>query len=62
VKITAVTGYAVRLHHRNLFIVTVETDTGLTGLGEGGMAGRELAMQGMLEHFAGFLVGRDPGR
>ena len=31
-------------------------------LGEGGISGRELAMQGMLDHFAQFLVGQDPRR
>jgi len=29
----------------------VETDTVLSGLGEGGMAGHELAMGGLLNHF-----------
>jgi galactonate dehydratase len=61
-KITAVKGFAVQGGHRNLFIVKVETDAGISGLGEGGMAGRELAMQGMLDHFAQALVGMDPLR
>ncbi|MGH2618817.1 MAG: mandelate racemase/muconate lactonizing enzyme family protein [Thermomicrobiales bacterium] len=61
-KITAVRGYPVKVGHRNQFIVTVETDEGITGVGEGGISGRELAMQGMLEHFSRFLVGEDPRR
>ena len=61
-KITAVKGFAVHGGHRNLFIVKVETDAGISGLGEGGMAGREWAMQGMLDHCARILVGMDPGR
>jgi galactonate dehydratase len=61
-KITAVRGYPVQAGHRNQFIVTVETDEGVTGIGEGGISGRELAMQGMLEHFSRFLVGEDPRR
>ena len=61
-KITAVKGFAVHGGHRNLFIVKVETDAGLAGLGEGGMAGREWAMQGMLDHCAGILIGMDPRR
>ena len=61
-KITAVRGYPVKVGHRNQFIVTVETDEGITGVGEGGISGRELAMQGMLEHLARFLVGEDPRR
>ncbi len=61
-KITAVKAFPVRLSYRNLFIVKVETDAGISGLGEGGMAGRELAMGGLLDHFRGFLVGMDPRR
>jgi galactonate dehydratase len=61
-KITAVRGYPVMVGHRNQFIVTVETDEGITGVGEGGISGRELAMQGMLQHLARSLVGEDPRR
>ena len=61
-RITEIKGFPVRLSYRNLFIVKVETDTGLSGLGEGGMAGRELAMGGLLDHFRRFLVGGDPHR
>ena len=61
-KITAVKGFPVKVGHRNQFIVKVETDEGITGVGEGGISGRELAMQGMLDHFSRFLVGEDPRR
>lgn len=61
-KITAVKSFAVRAGQRNVFIVKVETDKGISGLGEGGMSGRELAMQGQVDHFARFLVGMDPRR
>ena len=61
-KITAIKGFPVKVGHRNQFIVKVETDDGVSGVGEGGISGRELAMQGMLEHFARFLVGEDPRR
>jgi galactonate dehydratase len=44
------------------FVVEIETDTGIVGLGEGGISGRELAMQGMLDHFATQLIGQDPRR
>jgi galactonate dehydratase len=60
VKITAVKGFPLRLGYRSSFIVKVETDEGVAGIGEGGMSGRELAMQGMLEHFAQILIGKDP--
>jgi galactonate dehydratase len=61
-KITGVRGYPIKVGHRNQFVVSVETDEGVTGVGEGGISGRELAMQGMLEHFSGFLIGEDPRR
>jgi galactonate dehydratase len=61
-KITAVKGFPVKVGHRNQFIVKIETDDGVSGVGEGGISGHELAMQGMLEHFAQFLVGMDPRR
>jgi galactonate dehydratase len=61
-KITSVRGYPVRVGIRNQFVVVVETDEGISGVGEGGISGRELAMQGMLEHFARVLVGEDPRR
>ena len=61
-KITAVRGYPVKVGIRNQFIVTVETDEGVTGVGEGGISGREEAMQGMLAHFSRFLIGEDPAR
>ena len=59
-KITSVKGYPVWVGHRDCFIVKVETDAGIAGIGEGGISVRELAMQGMTEHFAKILVGRDP--
>ena len=61
-KIVDVRGYPVWTGYRNCFVVVVETDRGLIGLGEGGIVGRELAMQGMLDHFKTFLVGMDPRR
>lgn len=61
-KITAVKGFPVKVNHRNQFIVEVETDEGLTGLGEGGISGRELAMHGMVQHFEAALIGEDPTR
>ena len=51
-KITAVNGFPVKIGHRNQFVIKIETDEGIHGLGEGGISGRELAMQGMLDHFS----------
>jgi galactonate dehydratase len=62
VKITAIKGFPVKVGIRNQFVVKIETDAGIDGVGEGGISGHERAMQGMLEHFATFLVGQDPRR
>ncbi|HEV2527673.1 MAG TPA: mandelate racemase/muconate lactonizing enzyme family protein [Thermomicrobiales bacterium] len=61
-KITAVRSFPVKSGHRNVFIVKVETDEGISGLGEGGISGRELAMEGMIRHYERELVGQDPRR
>ena len=60
-RITNVKSYLVRDERTYLFVV-VETDDGLTGVGEAGLTGRELAVQGALEHFRPLLVGQDPAR
>lgn len=59
-KITDVKAFPVWVGHRNQLIVKVLTDDGIYGLGESGLSGRELAVAGAVEHFAEFLVGRDP--
>jgi len=59
-KITAIRPYAARVGIRNQLLVKVETDNGLYGWGESGLSGREMAVIGAIEHYAGFLVGRDP--
>ncbi len=61
-RITAIEGFPVKVGHRNQYIVKVKTDAGISGVGEGGISGRELAMQGMLDHLARFLIGQDPRR
>ncbi len=61
-KITAVKGFPIFVGNRNQFVIKIETDEGIHGIGEGGISGRELAMQGMLEHFSDILVGMDPRR
>ena len=43
-------------------LVKVETDEGVFGWGESGLSGREQAVAGAVEHYANFLVGRDPMR
>ena len=61
-KITDVQCYPVWGGGRNYFFVVVDTDQGIHGVGEGGITGREIAVQGVIEHFKPFLIGQDAGR
>jgi galactonate dehydratase len=64
-KITDVKTFIVRDRERpgrSYCFVKVYTDEGLTGLGEAGITGRELAVQGLVATFREFLVGMDPAR
>jgi len=61
-KITAVRPFIGWIGIRNQLVVKVETDEGVFGWGESGLSGREKAVAGALEHYAQFLVGRDPMR
>src|SRR6187402_686769 len=47
---------------RNFTFVKIYTDEGLTGLGEAGVTGKELAVQGLVETWTPYLVGMDPAR
>lgn len=59
-KITEIKPFAVKVGMRNQLLVKVETDEGLFGWGESGLSGREKAVVGALDHYAQFVVGRDP--
>ena len=61
-KITNVETYPVWGGARNFFFVVVDTDEGLSGVGEAGLTGRELAINGAIEHFKPLLIGQDPLR
>lgn len=58
-KITKVTPYLLNEWRTMLFVV-IETDEGITGLGESGLTSRELAVAGMIEHLESLLVGKNP--
>src|ERR1700759_201704 len=47
---------------RNYAFVKVYTDQGLTGLGESGINGKELALAGLIDTWAPILRGMDPSR
>jgi galactonate dehydratase len=59
-KITEVSSHPLQVGDRNQLLVKVTTDSGLYGWGESGLATRERAVAGVVEHFARFLVGRNP--
>lgn len=49
-------------HDRNFFFVLVETDEGITGIGEAGITFRETVIQSIVEYLSPLLVGEDPFR
>jgi galactonate dehydratase len=60
VKITAIRAFPIWVGDRNQLLVKVETDSGIFGWGESGLASRERAVMGAIEHYARILVGRSP--
>lgn len=44
---------------RNFFFVLVETDEGVSGIGEAGLTSREFAVSGMIDHLKTLLIGQD---
>jgi galactonate dehydratase len=60
-KITAIHPLPV-MGHRPHLLVLVETDEGITGLGEAGIVSRAAAVYAALDHYAPLLIGQDPFR
>jgi L-alanine-DL-glutamate epimerase-like enolase superfamily enzyme len=61
-KITRIESFPVWGGGRNYFFVQVETDEGITGVGEGGVTWRERAAAEAVNHLAPLLIGEDPFR
>ncbi|HET6316288.1 MAG TPA: mandelate racemase/muconate lactonizing enzyme family protein, partial [Chloroflexota bacterium] len=61
-KISAIECFPVYNGARNNLFVAVDTDEGVSGVGESGLSGRELAVMGAIEHFKPQLIGQDAGR
>lgn len=59
-KITAIKSYPIWVGDRNQLLIKVETDAGIWGWGESGLASRERAVMGAVEHYERLLLGRDP--
>lgn len=60
-KITAIKTYIVG-EVRNFLFVVVETDEGISGIGEAGITWREKSMAGFIHALTPSLIGQDPGR
>ena len=60
-KITDVKAFPIRAN-RNFLFVKVETDEGISGIGEAGLTWREEAVSGAVNHLKTFLIGADPMR
>ena len=60
-KITKITPYIIG-DVRNFLFVEVETDEGITGIGEAGITWKEKSEAGYVEQLAYSLVGEDPMR
>ncbi|MEO3806019.1 mandelate racemase/muconate lactonizing enzyme family protein [Nonomuraea sp. B1E8] len=61
-KITGVRAVPARGGRRTYLFVLVDTDEGVLGIGESGLAGRGAAVCGALDHLRPLLVGQDPLR
>ena len=61
-KITNIECIPVQAHGRTLVIIVVDTDEGISGVGESGLQRRWQAIQGAVDHLKRWLVGEDPMR
>jgi L-alanine-DL-glutamate epimerase-like enolase superfamily enzyme len=57
--ITDIKPYPTWQGARNIMLVKVECEGGLYGWGEAGLSGRELAVEGAVNHYKQFLIGQD---
>ena len=62
-KITDVEVLRMQAHaepHNNWLFVRIHTDSGITGIGEGSLQYKDVALVAEIENFAAFLRGKDP--
>jgi galactonate dehydratase len=62
VKITSIEPLVVDVGSRNWLFVVVETDEGVSGVGEGSLPGHPLAVAAAVEEYREYSVGEDPAR
>lgn len=61
-KITGIEYFPIRTESQAGLFVAVDTDEGISGVGEAGLSWRELAVTGALDHLKTQVVGLDPFR
>lgn len=61
-KIQTIQTHTVDFYRTNLLLVEVRTDTGIVGLGEATLEGRERAVLGAIADVSDSIIGRDPTR
>jgi L-alanine-DL-glutamate epimerase-like enolase superfamily enzyme len=61
-KIRDIEVHPIQAPGRTLVVVLVQTDEGLTGVGEAGLQRRWKGIQGINEHLRQWLIGQDPMR
>lgn len=59
-KITQVKTFVVNVYRTNFVFVKLETDSGLSGVGEGTLEYKERALLGAVEDLKDYLIGQDP--
>ena len=59
-KISDIKTYPINVASGAQLVVKVETSSGIYGWGASGLTSRELAVVGVIEHFKGFLIGKNP--
>ena len=59
-KISEIKTFPVVVGTRNQMLVKIETEEGIYGWGESGLVARELAVQGAVQHYREFLLGKNP--
>ena len=59
-KITDVKTFVVNAYRTNFLFVKLETDSGLSGVGEGTLEYKEHALLGAVEDLKDYLIGQDP--
>ncbi len=61
-KITGIEPFAITYNNRNFVFCVVDTDEGISGIGEAGVGSRAHAVLGAFDHLREQIIGEDPAR